>query len=311
MRKKLLAVTVVGALSIVALAGAPSASAAIEVGDDCAANVAEGPYSLVPEAQASPGPLPLSTPISGVVTRWKVNAAHFEPIPERLGVFRPTGAAGTFAVVGESNEELVPKDGGAFLTRIPVQAGDRFGPIAVIIDTLFCSTGNPNDKVWAFVGSAGTGSTHLYGAAAQVRVPMVVTIEPDIDGDGYGDETQDLCPQSAATHLECPTVRLNAFAVVKKNAVLLLLASSESAPVTVSATVKLGKGKPLTLKAGTQTVAPGGLARFRLAFPKRLSQALGELGKGKSLKLKLKAAATDVAGRASNSTLQVKLRASS
>ena len=31
------------------------------------------------------------------------------------------------------------------------------------------------------------------------RVNIQATLEPDADGDGYGDETQDLCPSQAAT----------------------------------------------------------------------------------------------------------------
>ncbi|HZO05267.1 MAG TPA: hypothetical protein VFB52_02695 [Solirubrobacterales bacterium] len=295
-------------LVAIALIAASPASAATEAGDGCTANVAEGPYSLVPEAQASPSPLPLATPVGGVVTRWKVNSTYMEPVPERLGVFRPTGTAGRFLVVGESNEELVPVGGGSFATRIPVQAGDRFGPIAVINDTLYCLTGNAADKAWAFNGSAGTGSTHTFAAGIEVRVPMVVTVEPDGDGDGYGDESQDGCPQSALTHLACPTVSLATFAVVKPNAVLLLVSTSSTAPVAVTGSVKAGKGKPLALSAAKQTVSPGGLARFKLAFPKRLSGALAELESSKSLKLKVKATATDVAGRAAVSASTVKLR---
>ncbi len=228
-------------IGVLALAAPATASAAVEAGDDCAANVAEGPYSLVPEARATPSSLPLAAPVGGVVTRWKVNSAYSQPVPERLGVFRATGVGGTFLVVGESNEEIVPVGAGSFATRIPVQAGDRFGPIAVINDTLYCLTASEADKAWGFPGSVGTGSSHQFAATVLVRVAMVVTIEPDVDGDGYGDETQDRCPQSAATQLDCPSITLGTFAVTKQNAVILLVSASGTAPVTVSGAVKLGR----------------------------------------------------------------------
>lgn len=307
--RKLSGIVVMGAMALVALAGAPASQAAVEAGDDCTADTAEGPYSLLPEMRAAPGPLPLAAPVGGVVTRWKVNSAHSEPVPERLGVFRPTGSAGRFLVVGESNEEIVPVGtGSSFPTRIPVQAGDRFGPIAVVNDTLYCLSGNSGDGAWGFSGSAGTGSTHQFSATTGVRIAMVVAIEPDADGDGYGDETQDRCPQSAATQLDCPTVTLGTFALLKRKAVVLLVSTSGAAPVKVTGTVKFGKGKPLTLSAAEQAVAPGSIARFKLAFPKRLSSALAELVRTKSLKLNLQVTATDIAGRPAVAVSSVKLR---
>jgi ribosomal protein S8E len=36
-------------------------------------------------------------------------------------------------------------------------------------------------------------------------VNLSAVLEPDADGDGYGDVTQDLCPTNAATHDACPT----------------------------------------------------------------------------------------------------------
>lgn len=306
--RKLSGIVVVGAMALAALFGAPASQAAVEAGDDCVADTAEGPYSLVPEMRAAPGPLPLFAPVGGVVTRWRVSSAHSGPVPERLGVFRATGGPGVFQVVGESNEEMVPVGTTSFPTRIPVQAGDRFGPIAVINDTLYCLSGIGGDGVWGFSGSVGTGSAHQFAATTGIRVAMVVTIEPDGDGDGYGDETQDRCPQSAATQLDCPTVTLGTFALVKRNAVVMLVSTSGAAPVKVTGTLKLGKGKPLTLSAAEQSVAPGALARFKLTFPKRLSSALAELARAKSLKLSLKATATDVAGRPAVATSSVKLR---
>jgi hypothetical protein len=40
-----------------------------------------------------------------------------------------------------------------------------------------------------------------------VEVAYNADVEPDADQDGYGDETQDLCPTSATTALPCPCWR--------------------------------------------------------------------------------------------------------
>jgi hypothetical protein len=39
-----------------------------------------------------------------------------------------------------------------------------------------------------------------------VEVAYNADVEPDADQDGYGDETQDLCPTSATTALPCPVL---------------------------------------------------------------------------------------------------------
>ena len=320
---------VLGVLMAVALMAAPAASAAIEVGDQCSANVAEGPYSMFPEGTATAGPLPLATPVSGVVTSWKVNSAFPETVPERLAVFRATGSAGTFQVVGESDEGSVGPGSNVFPTRIPVQAGDRMGLVAVTLDSpAYCFTGDSGDLAWFFNGSVGAGSTHLFAAGNGVRVPVVVVIEPDKDGDGYGDETQDKCPQSAAYQGPCPTIALEAFPIVLKRSVLVLVSASETSSVQIfgqvgwkprhkggalaSKTTKPGDHKStgvvVGLSGGTQTVSPGQVARFNVKLPNAVKRQLRQVPAGKSLKGTITARTTDLAGRVTDRTVNIRLR---
>jgi len=320
---------VLGILMAVALVGTPAASAAIEVGDQCAANVAEGPYSMVPEDTATAGPLPLATPVSGVVTSWKVNSAFPEAVPERLAVFRPTGSAGTFQVVGESNEGSVGPGSNVFSTRIPVQAGDRMGLVAVSLDSpAYCLTGNTGDHAWFFIGSAGTGSTHLFSAGVEVRVPVVAVIEPDKDGDGYGDETQDKCPQSAAYQGPCPAITLEAFPIALKRSVVVLVSASETTQVQVfgqvgwkprhrggalaSKTREPGDHKSTGVTVGlpgdTQIVKPGEVARFNVKLPKTVKRQLRQVPPGKSLKGTITARTVDLAGRVTDRVVNIHLK---
>ncbi|MDX6610654.1 MAG: hypothetical protein QOF85_2579 [Solirubrobacterales bacterium] len=324
--RSLRAVGLVGTVLAIALSGGPAATAATEVGDECVGNTAEGPYSLIPEARASASALPLATPTGGVVTSWKVNSARPEPVPERMAAFRPTGTAGTFQVLGESSDENVNQGLNVFSTRIPVKAGDRFGPVAVTVDSpLFCATGNNGDQTWSFNGSVGTGSTHTFAAGVQVRVPMLAVIEPDKDGDGYGDETQDKCPQSAAYQGECPTITLDAFPIVLKRSVLVLVSASSASSVQVFGQVswklkpkgsarssKASPGGKLTgltvgLAGGTQTVTPGEIGRFNVKLPKSVRRRLGRIPPSQSLKAQLTASTIDLAGRVASKVLTVKL----
>jgi hypothetical protein len=311
-------------LTAMALVGAGSASAATEVGNTCAANTGSSGFTYVPLATSPGNPLPMTAPSAGVVTSWKVNSAIPTQQAERLKVVQPTGKALEFKVVGESTEQFVVPGANTFGTRISVAAGDRFGVFGSIPvgAGLYCSLA-PEDKMAAFPGPTnipvGVSKPFFEQAGSQVAVSAVV--EPDADGDGFGDETQDKCPLSAATQAPCPLVGLDAVPIVKKTSVLLLVASSDEAPVTVSGTVKVAKKSKkakkkkrahssalLKLSGGTHTVKPGEIGRFTVKFPGKLKAQLAGLSRKQSLKLKLKESATNIAGQVTNTATTVKLK---
>ena len=101
---------------------------------------------------------------------------------------------------------------------------------------------------------------------------------------------------------------LDGYPIVKKGSVLVLVSSSAAVPVTVTGSVKLGKGKLAHLVGGVQTILPGKIATFALQFPNKLRAKLKKLKRRKSLRLEVQASATDVIGRASSDTLQVRLK---
>jgi hypothetical protein len=319
---------VLGVLVAIALVAAPSVSAATEAGDDCVANTKEGIYTLVPLERVSPSALPLTAPVNGVVTSWKVNSGVSEGTPEQMRVLRPTGAPNEFLTVGESTEQVVVKGANVFPTRIPVQAGDHFGVFGTVQDVVFCGGADPGDTAGFFLISAAVGSAHTFTPTTNVRIPMVAVIEPDRDGDGYGDDTQDGCPQSAASHTACPAVSLDAFPIVLKRSVLVLVSASSEAPVQVFGQVswkvrqkggasssKTGHpgghkavGLIVGLTGGTRTVKPGEIARFNVKFPKPVKRRLGRIPPSQSLKGTITARATDLAGRTVDRTIAVRLR---
>jgi hypothetical protein len=309
-----IAIAVLGAMLVVPAA----ASAAIEVGDDCIANEAEGGLSMLALKRGAPGPLPLTTPMDGVATGWRVRSNIGYDVVEAMQVSRSTGVANQLLIVGESRPETIVTQGNnAFATRIPVKAGDHFGATYSIVDIARCSaTGDPGDEVAAFEGG-GVGGTVTYITGTQIRIPLVVSIEPDKDGDGYGDETQDKCPQMAAAQGPCPLVALDSLVSALKGSVSVLVATDTSAPVTVTGSVKLGAKKPkgkarssasLELKAGTQTVAPPKIARFTLRLPPILKSQLRALPPSKSLKLRVSASAGNAAGQTTADVSTVKLK---
>jgi hypothetical protein len=301
-----------GTLVAVSAFGATSASAATEFGDSCIANTsgkASVPTTLF-ALTAAGDPLPLTAPSAGVITKWKFNVvseAAGATFPQTLKVLHQTGP--NVQVVGESAQNVT---GGpnSFDTRIPVQAGDRlalFAPTGTYL--LYCEAPGSKNRVGAFEGPAGIGSSATFiEIDDEARIPASAIVEPDADNDGYGDETQDKCPQSAAAQVACPLIALSTSSTARRGLVTVLITSSSQATVTVAGTVKLGKGKSAKLSGGTQIVAPGTLAKFTLLFPEKLKAKLKTLSPKQSLTLNLAATAPNVVGAVSASNLKLKLK---
>jgi hypothetical protein len=313
MRIRLAAVLTATAAMLLAAGG--TASAATEFGDTCSADsAAPGPYSLV--TLSSPGSgLPLTAPISGVITKVKVNNQIPFPfnVPTLVKVLRSAGGNSYTAI----NQVTVQVGNGQTTadSRMPVQAGDRLG----LRGTPFSYEGSPIEGIslyceevpgilGATLQEVGVGSTANFEPATEGRVPLAAVIEPDADNDGFGDETQDACPQSAAFQTPCPPVTLSTSTQVKKGSVTIIVTSSTAAPVTVKGVAKLGKGKKAKMNGGTQNLLPGTLNKYRLFFTKGLKNKLKELPPSKKVTLKVTVTGTSVSGAVTTKTLKLKLK---
>jgi hypothetical protein len=311
----------VGVLVTTSCIWASTASAATEVGSNCTANSGPpGNYTMLQLSQA--GGSPTAAPAAGVVTKWKVNSAL--PLPpgftfsDRMRVFRATGAPNEFQTIAQSTPGAIQSGANTFETQIPVQAGDKFGVFAPAGSYVpLCTTTSNEDKIGAVATDVAPGAKATYPAVEKFQLALSVTIEPDVDGDGFGDESQDKCPRNAKLQTECPLIALSSFGIASRNSALVLVASSSSAPVTVEATVtvpgktkkgKKGKAKTLKLTGGTQTVAPGQLAQFVVAYSVPLKAALTALSPKKSLSLTVSASATDATGLPSSSATTLRLK---
>jgi hypothetical protein len=167
------------------------------------------------EVQTAIGGTSTAAPSDGVVVRWRVLNAESGPYTLRVVSFLPGSSGGvyrTYRVLHSSATESVTAPAGplfpkisSFQTRLPIPAGAylglgkppgrNFGFQASGGSATYSQVDNVGD------GLAASGETHngtfLYDA----------DIEPDVDGDGYGDVTQDSCPTSAAIHEgPCPVV---------------------------------------------------------------------------------------------------------
>lgn len=312
MKAKLIGVLATALLALAAF-GSASASAATEVGNTCAGE--EVTSGLTFASLASSGSIPATVQSAGVITSWALNNSSSVPpgiLSQSLKVFRPTGTPTQYQVIGESAASPISAGINRFDTRIPVQAGDFLGASGTYEGTVYsfyCPTGNPADRFAYFLGSPTKGTTVNSVAESEgLGSPVTARVEPDADGDGFGDETQDGCPQSSALQTPCPVVSLSLSSIVKKGFARVLVTTNTEAPVNVVGTVKLGKGKKAKLSGGTQIVVPGTISKFTVIFPGSLKSKLQELSRKQSLSLAFKATATNAAGALTTSRLKAKLR---
>jgi hypothetical protein len=127
---------------------------------------------------------------AGVITGWSHQGAS-EPRPgavAQLKVGRPRGSE--LRAVGESASE--PVNSGAlnsFLTRVPLRAGDVIG---LSTDDGACARlASPGTYESAYT-EFGVGPPYLAGGeTGQAQINVSAVLEPDVDLDCLGDETQD------------------------------------------------------------------------------------------------------------------------
>lgn len=175
-------------------------------------------------AAAHQAPGGATVPAPGVITSWSMshgqvrtqsdNLAVASSLTVSLRVIRGAGATGIGAGAGPT-ETLAQAPGTySFPARLPVQVGDRIGydmnlaPGNLVL--WGAVQGVPGDRfgsasIWPQGGSPSfyaDMSDPPFGSNAYL--PMNATVEPDADGDGYGDETQDGCPTNASSHGACP-----------------------------------------------------------------------------------------------------------
>ena len=327
----------VAALAALGLLGPAGAAAATRVGNTCEANAAASTPTFIQLSRAEPGP-DLSVPSAGVLSSWSVSVV---PIvgsrPQVLKILRPTGVSNRFQVVAESAAGSVISGANSFDARISVEAGDRLGLVAAPPSeaTLYCAPTEPSDAIGIFTGDAAVGGSFDFEEASGLQVPVSALVEPDADGDGYGDETQDNCPQSSLFSGECPPpVTLIVKPKVRKRSILLGVTPSGAASVDVYGQVgwnfqsKRGKQRGhrrhrgahaskrkknikrliVGLNGGIKQVTPGVLTRFTIRLPGPVKLRLSRLTRRESIRAKLTLRATNPAGIAKNTRLRVKLR---
>jgi hypothetical protein len=254
----------------------------------------------------------------GVITSWSTMPGLNTGTGARLKVYGPTADPTTWTVVGESAAKiLTPSTLNTSLTRIPVAAGDRIairtasgngGPC----DFPYAAGFGPGYAVFVFQSSPtpafdpGVGLNVAFtDAALQELVNIAAKVEPDADADGFGDETQDLCPGSAGTVDGCippaspgppaqptppPALAVTADAkssqrVLRQHGIVISVTPNVASTVTASATLNVpSAGMVVRFKRARKTVAAGAKATLKLTLSKaQLKRVKGALRRHRRL----------------------------
>lgn len=162
--------------------------------------------------QTSIGGVSTAAPTAGVVVRWRVMNAEAGDFRLRVLEFRPESSgvgSNAFKVLHASSLEHVAYPGGglfsrmsSFPTRLPIPAGAYVGlsgPSVVGLQQGGGATTSYTVTNDVTTPTGGEGLT-LSGNTHEGTLLYDADIEPDQDGDGYGDISQDSCPASASVH---------------------------------------------------------------------------------------------------------------
>jgi hypothetical protein len=156
-------------------------------------------------------------PVDGVITKFRIRAyviTEAQQVTFRVAdISRDPGddstalatAAGTGPTVTlQVNEDALEAPIQEFAGRVPVKKGQH---LAIDAGKYVLATVNDSGDKFSYVyapplvdGSGARGSLEATG-----ELLVAATIEPDADGDGFGDETQDQCSTQKTTQGPCDT----------------------------------------------------------------------------------------------------------
>ena len=147
-----------------------------------------------------------TTPSAGVVTSFSYNA-NSRAGQIRALFFAPTTTPGTWALLAKSSlASITPSTRSTIPSRIPVPAGAVLG-LQTTVSGMNCAGPGAADDVSSYSSVYNPDTSATLTVSSNVpgyRWNISVVLESDADGDGYGDVSQDLCPQSAQTQAACP-----------------------------------------------------------------------------------------------------------
>jgi hypothetical protein len=335
MRRASLALT-----ASVLLLWASSAGAAVTIGQASGTDVGcATSQSFVQETTV--GGASYVAPISGVIVSWQhLSRAGAQPTV-KLKVYDPTGDPTVWFLRSQSAEKTLTASSTNTFSEspgIPIQSDDHLGLTGLGGATMACFAGAAMGDVVRNNGLGGgdtvPGNNSLGGFSTFARVDAAATIEPDADGDGFGDESQDQCPADAALQAppcatpsgSTPGSNPGGGSSADKTAPSVTLSSSDRQSVGKGLTVQVqsneagtasadasvnlpGTSRTVKFKTTTASLTAGVRKKLTLKLVKKnVRKVQRAIRKKKRPKAKVTITVKDVAGNASTSRTTIKLK---
>jgi hypothetical protein len=266
-------------------------------------------------------------PVDGVITKFRIradapaptqvtfrlaNISRPNPGDEDNAVATGAGTGPTLTIQPSEGPEVPIQEIGG---RLPVKKGQHLAIDAT--DVLATETNGGNKFTYVFTPALTNGGSLQASLEPTGELLVQGVIEPDADGDGFGDETQDQCPTQKSTQGPCDTTPPGVNGL-KVNGSTISYSLSEAATVSFqlekkakgrkvggkcvkqTAGNKKKKACPLFKKIGARFNGPGATGANTATLPN-----------GKKLKpgtYRLTMTAADVAGNTTTKTITFKVK---
>jgi hypothetical protein len=189
------------------LAASPQASASDVIGgayDSGSGGNSCGPIGGTVVQAASAG-FAYAAPYDGVITSWG-SRGWFAAMGFKVARM---GVGGAFTILAADGPRTYTGTGGqlqSYPVRFTVRQGDVLAIQIPAIANRLCFHGDTGDTMGWNTANVSPGASSSFEHTADFEtIPVQATIEHDADHDGYGDETQDLCPSDPTLHSVCDT----------------------------------------------------------------------------------------------------------
>jgi hypothetical protein len=177
-------------------------------GPDPCVDTVPGPCTLLANINPNDAGDPVTSPApaNGVIVRFRLRTSGAEPVTFRLATI--TNQGGTILAQATRTGETVTTQGTGEIEEFPAQLrvvqGEHLALDAPSTRMVYNQGGNEYTPLYAPPLVEGQGPR---GPAPEPTGELLLqaVMEPDADGDGFGDETQDGCPSQATNQGACDT----------------------------------------------------------------------------------------------------------
>jgi hypothetical protein len=313
--------------------------------------------SAVQTLKVTASSFPVTPTADGVIVSVRLKHSNSGAGPDTFGFRLLTQALGTTftahqparlpdflfpADIPAGVRTFVPVDGFGRPRGSPVLAGELIGMVEINpqnAGAAVLSAGAPatGGEIKFASGTHNSGTLDYSSNSPNTEILVQYTVEPDADGDGYGDETQDRCvgtpgpcipPETVVQQVPTPvqqslptygsatkvSLKLGStkitpgkkFSATLKNANAFAVKGSLSIATKNKFDVKISRRQTVLIATKRISIAPGGSQTFKVALPSELRKRLKKKGK---LALALRATVRDPAGLERTIKLRPTLRA--